>query len=96
MTTRAKKYFRYLIPASLFSTNRTKEILSVNPTISVSRKEPERVFITVYDYDEGSLNESHLSKIEDSFCFKENKHISWINIEKMTWSASAKSTAFIL
>ena len=57
MTTRAKKYFRYLIPVSLFGTNRTKEILSVNPTINISRKDAEKVFITVYDYDDASLHE---------------------------------------
>jgi len=81
MTTSAKKYFRYLIPVSLFGTNRTKEILSVNPTLNIGRKEAERVFITVYDYDEGSLNECRLAKVEDSFAYKENKHISWINID---------------
>ncbi|MGZ3844683.1 MAG: magnesium/cobalt transporter CorA [Flavisolibacter sp.] len=81
MTDRTKKYFRYLIPVSLFGTNRTKEILNINPTVNISRKEPERVFITVYDYDEGSLNECRLARIEDSFAYKENKHISWINID---------------
>jgi magnesium transporter len=81
MDSKAKKYFRYLIPVSLFGTNRTKEILSVNPTLNISRKEPDKVFITVYDYDETSLDECHLSKIEDSFAYKENKHISWINID---------------
>jgi magnesium transporter len=81
MTTRAKKYFRYLIPVSLFGTNRTKEILSVNPTLNIGRKDAEKVFITVYDYDESSLSECNLTKVEDSFLYKENKHISWINID---------------
>jgi magnesium transporter len=81
MTTRAKKYFRYLIPVSLFGTNRTKEILNVNPTLNISRKDAEKVFITVYDYDDISLNECRLTKIEDSYSYKENKHISWINID---------------
>lgn len=81
MTTRAKKYFRYLIPVSLFGTNRTKEILNVNPTIRVNRKEPDKVFVTVYDYNETSLNEYSFTNVEDSFPFKENRHISWINID---------------
>jgi len=81
MTTRAKKYFRYLIPVSLFGTDRTKEILSVNPTTNIGRKEAEKVFITVYDYDETSLNEYSFLKIEDSFSFKDNRHISWINVD---------------
>lgn len=79
--TSAKKYFRYLIPVSLFGTNRTKEILNINPTVSINRKDAEKVFITVYDYDENSLHEYSLTKIEDSFPFKENRHISWINID---------------
>jgi magnesium transporter len=79
--TSAKKYFRYLIPVSLFGTNRTKEILNVNPTINISRKDAEKVFVTVYDYDESSLNEHSLLKIEDCFSFKENKHVSWINVD---------------
>ena len=81
MTDKTKKYFRYLIPVSLFGTNRTKEILTVNPTVNIGRKEPDKVFINVYDYDEGSLNECKLARIEDSFAYKENKHISWINID---------------
>jgi magnesium transporter len=79
--TKAEKYFRYLIPVSLFGTGRTKEILNVNPTLTLARKEAERVIVTVYDYDENSLDECHLDHIEQSFSYKENKHISWINID---------------
>src|SRR4051812_38332446 len=79
--TKAEKYFRYFIPMSLFGTSRTKEILNVNPTLNLARKEADRVFITVYDYDENSLDECHLDHIEQSFSYKENKHISWINID---------------
>src|SRR6476619_1665575 len=79
--TRAEKYFRYIIPLSLFGTSRTKEILNVNPTTNLLRKEAEKVFITVYDYDEHSLNECTLTNVEDSFAYRENKHVSWINID---------------
>ncbi|HYK57047.1 MAG TPA: magnesium/cobalt transporter CorA [Flavisolibacter sp.] len=78
---KAEKYFRYIIPASVFGTHRTKEILTSNPITSVSRKDAENVFIRVYDYDESSLIERQLHKVEDSFTYKENKHISWINID---------------
>lgn len=78
---KAEKYFRYFIPVSLFGTGRTKEILNVNPTINIGRKEPENIFINVYDYDENSFSECTLNKIEDSFPYKENHHISWINID---------------
>src|SRR5881628_1127426 len=79
--TRAQKYFRYFIPVSIFNTGRTKEILNVNPTLSIARQEPERVFVTVYDYDENSLDECKLHCVEDSFGYKENKRVSWINID---------------
>ena len=79
--TRAEKYFRYIIPLSLFGTSRTKEILNVTPTTNLLRKEADKVFITVYDYDEQSLNECTLTNVEDSFTYRENKHVSWINID---------------
>jgi magnesium transporter len=53
----------------------------VNPTTNLLRKEAEKVFITVYDYDEQSLNECTLTNVEDSFAYRENKHVSWINID---------------
>lgn len=53
----------------------------MNPTLNLSRKDAEKVFITVYDYDEGSLSECKLTNVEDSFAYKESKHISWINID---------------
>jgi magnesium transporter len=79
--TRAEKYFRYFLPVSLFTTHRTKEILNINPTVSVGRREPEKVFITVYDYDENTLEECRLESVDKSFVFKDNRHISWINID---------------
>lgn len=79
--TRAEKYIRYFIPSSLFGTHRTKEILNINPTASLSRKDAEKIFINVYDYDENTLEECKLNKIEESFSFRENRHISWINID---------------
>lgn len=79
--TKSEKYLRYLNPLSLFGTNRTKEILNINPTVNISRKDAEKVFITVYDYDENSLTECSHDKVEDSFSYKTNKHISWINID---------------
>jgi len=78
---KAEKYFRYFIPATLFGTHRTKEILNSNPITNLSRKDAERVFVTVYDYDENSLDECKLHSIEESFDYKENRHISWINID---------------
>ena len=79
--TKAEKYFRYFIPISLFGTDRTKEILNINPTVNVNRKDAEEVFISVYDYDENSVSEATLQKIDETFVYKENNNVSWINID---------------
>ena len=78
---KAEKYFRYIIPTSVFGTQRTKEILNSNPITNISRKDAENVFVRVYDFDENSLDECTLKNIEQSFVYKENKHVSWINID---------------
>ncbi|HEU4470445.1 MAG TPA: CorA family divalent cation transporter, partial [Flavisolibacter sp.] len=80
--TKAEKYIRYLIP--LFGTNRTKEILNINPVTNLSRKDADQVFIGVYDYDAYSLRECTLQSVEESFSFKENNRVSWINIDGLT------------
>jgi magnesium transporter len=78
---KAKRYIKYLVPTSLFGTQRTKSIVNVNPTIEAQRQEAKEVFITVYDYNAETLKEVSLNKIEDAFVFMESGHISWINIE---------------
>lgn len=78
---KAKRYIRYLIPSSLFGTQRTKKIVNVNPTIQAKRQDAKESVITVYDYDEESVKEHKVKKIEDCFQFHHNHHISWINVE---------------
>lgn len=78
---KAKRYIRYLIPSSLFGTQRTKKIVNVNPTVQTRRQEAKQSFISVYDYNEEGLTEDKLQKVEDSFPLKDNHHISWINID---------------
>ena len=46
-----EKYLRYLYLPNLFGTNRTKEILHVNPTVIPYREEAKEVAAFVYDYD---------------------------------------------
>lgn len=76
-----KKYLRYLYLPSLFGTQRTKEILHINPTIVPERVEPDDVVITVFDYNEAGLDEKKLLTLTDCFLFKDNKRTSWINID---------------
>jgi magnesium transporter len=76
-----EKYLKYLYLPNLFGTERTKEILLVNPTIIPQREEAQEVIIHVYDYNGQTLEEKKLSGVEDSFCYRESNHITWINID---------------
>ncbi len=81
MNLKPEKYLRYLYLPNLFGTDRTKEILHINPTVVAERKEPEEVVIFVYDYDADSVEERQLKNTSECFRYKESKRISWINID---------------
>jgi magnesium transporter len=75
------KYLKYLVLPALFGTERTKEILHVNPTVLPHRTEPEKIHVFVYDFDGNTLNEHEADKVEDCFNYKDSRRISWINID---------------
>jgi len=75
------KYLRYLVLPSLFGTQRTKEILSVNPTIVPHREEAQEVAVSVFDYNNESLEEKRCDTLEDILAYKQNNRVTWINIE---------------
>jgi len=76
-----EKYLRYLYLPNLFGTQRTKEILSVNPTIIPHREEAQEVCVQAFDYDSKSLDEKKLNSVEEAFVYKDSHRISWINID---------------
>ena len=76
-----EKYLKYLYPPNLFGTRRTKEILSVNPTILPHREEADRVVVTVYDYTAEQLEERKAESVDTVFHYKESTSITWINID---------------
>jgi len=78
---KARKYLRYFVPLSLFGTERTKQILTVNPTVAPERVEAPEVVMSVFDYDAGYLKESRLAGIEDTLPFRNNSRTTWINID---------------
>jgi magnesium transporter len=90
---RAKKYIRYLVPASLFGTQRTKKIVNVNPTVETRRQDAKNSVITIYDYNETELLEEKLTTAEDAFPFLHNDRISWINIDGLVKSDVEKLAA---
>jgi magnesium transporter len=78
---RAKKYLRYVVPTSLFRTKRTKSILHNNPTLPAQREEADTIHICVHDYNAHTLQDIELLTIEETLAFKNNQHITWINID---------------
>ncbi len=76
-----KKYLRYLYLPNLFTARRTKEILSVNPTVMPHREEATAVGVSVFDYDVTSVEEKKLPGVEDCLSYKTSGRISWINID---------------
>jgi magnesium transporter len=78
---RPDKYLKYLYLPNLFATRRTKQILSVNPTVIPQRAEATEVSIRVYDYNGESLEEKNFTTIDECFPYKSNGHTTWINID---------------
>jgi magnesium transporter len=81
MKNKSEKYLRYLYPPNLFKTERTKEILAVNPTVIPVREEAAKVEITAYVYDKNSYNEYKNITIDEVLKLKENDRIAWINVD---------------
>ncbi len=78
-TSKTSQYLEYIInPFNIF---RTKEILKVNPTIIPDRVEEIPTKIFVYDYNSTELNETPVSKVEDSFHYLQTNKVSWINVD---------------
>ncbi len=77
----AEKYLKYIIPFNVFGTERTKEILTVNPTDTITRQDAEEVRITIYDYNDQQLFQTESKSVEDCFVLKNNNNISWVNVD---------------
>lgn len=78
---RPENYLRYLNIPKLFGTQRTKEILSINPTLIPQREEAENVTICVNDYDADSIDTHEFHDIRDAFKYRNTHKTSWINVD---------------
>lgn len=78
---RPDKYLKYLHLRNLFATKRTKEILSVNPTIVPEREEAKEVVVTIYDFNADTFEEKKFTSIGDCFPYKTSGRTTWINID---------------
>lgn len=75
------KYLRYLHLPTLFGIERTKEILSVNPTANPCREEAAEVYITVYNYNADTIEEKQFRNIQDCLEYRNSNSITWVNID---------------
>ncbi|RYY39797.1 MAG: magnesium/cobalt transporter CorA [Chitinophagaceae bacterium] len=76
-----RDYLRFILPDMLFGTERTKEILQVNPTVEHDRKPVTDIIISVFTYNEHMMEERRFSRVEDIFTERRVGEISWINID---------------
>src|SRR6478609_8345780 len=81
ITKPTKRYLRYLGLNTLFGTDRTKEILSINPTVIPQREEAREVRAYVFDYDASHMEEHEFNNVESCFRFRHTNRISWINVD---------------
>lgn len=72
---------KYLYLPNLFGTQRTKEILHVNPTIIPQREEAQSVRTVVFSYDVETVTEHEFDRVENCFGYKNHNRINWINID---------------
>ena len=78
---RPDKYLKYLYLPNLFATKRTKEILSVNPTVIPQREEAKEVKVSIFDYNAETIEENRLDSIQDCLHYKTSGRTTWINID---------------
>lgn len=78
---RPDKYLKYLYLPNLFSTKRTKEILSVNPTVIPHREEAKEVLVTVFDYNAELVEEKKMTAVNECFSYKTSGRTTWINVD---------------
>lgn len=75
------KYLSYLGLPALFGTQRTKEILNVNPTAPPVRKDPDMVAVCVYHYTADHIEEKKPDNVQQCFHYKNANGNAWINID---------------
>ena len=92
---RPSKYLRYLALPTLFGTQRTKEILVVNPTAAPEREEAQQVSVSIFDYNAETLEEKKFDNVTDLLTHRQTNHTSWINIDGLRKADVEASSAII-
>lgn len=81
MAIKPDKYLRLLGLPALFGTERTKKILSVNPTVQPVREEAREIRIFVHDYNAVELKQYELKDVTGCLAFRDQENTTWINID---------------
>jgi len=81
MALKPDRYLRYLGVPALFGTDRTKKILSANPTIPPVREEAREVKVFVHDYNSTDLRQYEYDNVDQCLEFRNNSNTTWINID---------------
>lgn len=77
---RPSKYLNLLIP--IFNTQRTREILNVNPVEPAQREDATEVNLSIFTYNDKTINEARFDDISACLGLSEEKDfIHWINID---------------
>jgi magnesium transporter len=78
---RPDKYLKYLYLPNLFTSKRTKEILSINPTIIPQREEAKVVRVFVYDFTPENIETKMFDGLRGCLAYRDIGHTTWINID---------------
>jgi magnesium transporter len=76
---RTPPYLRFL--KTLYQTERTKEILDVNPTLIPQREEAGHVAISIFEFDGDHLEEWQTTEVSQCSNIQREGSIKWINID---------------
>jgi magnesium transporter len=75
------RYIHYLGFDTLFGNPKTKKS-PYNMPVSITQREDARsVKVVVNDYTANTIEKFKLQNVEESYRFKDNDHVSWINID---------------
>jgi magnesium transporter len=76
---RTPSYFGFL--KTLYQTERTKEILDVNPTLIPQREEAGQVVVSIFEFDADHLEEWQTNEVSDCSKIQHKGRTTWINID---------------
>lgn len=76
----SNNYFKYFSKRGKHNAERTRDIFVINPTAAPKRTEADHWHIHAFDFNGEYFTETEHPLTEDCYSYKENGHITWINI----------------